>query len=374
MQPGRAERHGRRRPSPHRDDRCAEGDARRSRGELCQHDHGVMRPALGHIDAVEPDVLRVARNAGDHLGPGLKGSEPDAETHAGNHEPSASGESSGPDVSGQRHGRRDRERVRQERRVARPRSARPRARRSGPCGRAAPPPRGSGTSRARALRRSSSAKWEPSCSSSRSALSSGTESRPSGPTSSNRWRVVGVTASSAPPGARTRAISAGLRGANTLRISAATPSRSGRSRHASAPTAAARGWARAARRRAGADAIEGEPDALREGIEHAREVMTGARPMSTTLPGAVGSGGLLGERLGAGARYGRRQGTPRAPRPSRRCRPDRARGSRSPGARCRTSGPRRSAGRPRPPRARPAQTGQRSRSTASRSTGAYWQP
>ena len=60
-----------------------------ARGKLRQHDQRVMRPALGHIDAVKPNLVGVASNADDHVGPGLKRSEPDAKTHAGNDETSA---------------------------------------------------------------------------------------------------------------------------------------------------------------------------------------------------------------------------------------------------------------------------------------------
>jgi hypothetical protein len=40
-----------------------------------------MCPALGHVHAVESDVLRVAGNADDHVRPGLERSEPDTKTH-----------------------------------------------------------------------------------------------------------------------------------------------------------------------------------------------------------------------------------------------------------------------------------------------------
>jgi hypothetical protein len=49
-----------------------------------------MCPALGHVDAVKSDLLRVAGDADNYVDPGLERSESDAKTHAGNDERSAS--------------------------------------------------------------------------------------------------------------------------------------------------------------------------------------------------------------------------------------------------------------------------------------------
>jgi hypothetical protein len=46
-----------------------------------------VRPALGHVDAVKTELLGVAGKAGNHVGAGLKGSEPDTDTHARKPEP-----------------------------------------------------------------------------------------------------------------------------------------------------------------------------------------------------------------------------------------------------------------------------------------------
>ena len=86
--------------------------------------------------------------------------------------------------------------------------------------------------------------------------------------------MVGVTATSEPPGASTRAISAALRGANTLSTIAAIPSRSGSGFHASRPQPPARGWLRAAAGEppGASTAMPGDP----AGIEHRREVVAGS--------------------------------------------------------------------------------------------------
>ena len=115
--------------------------------------------------------------------------------------------------------------------------------------------------------------------------------------SSCRWRSVGVTTTIVPPGASTRRISAGLRGAKTLRTTSATPSSSGSAAQMSHATAVIRGCARAARRSAGREESSANPRAPRPARAPRRGSSRGrrrGRRSSAGSPAAATSAAAIG--------------------------------------------------------------------------------
>ena len=111
--------------------------------------------------------------------------------------------------------------------------------------------------------------------------------RPSRSTSSPRWRAVGRDDDQ--PAVRRRG-SGGTRSRCAARTRQherrRAPSPTGSGPQASASAAPTRGWARAARRSAGFDDVQGEPDGRGVGVEHARRGGGPCpAPTSTTSPG-----------------------------------------------------------------------------------------
>ena len=139
---------------------------------------------------------------------------------------------------------------------------------------------------------------------------------PSDVTSSRRCPGAGVTTTSVPPGARIRANSAPLRGANTSSTANAAPVRTGSVPHVSATAAPARGCARAARRAAYLDRSSARPGVRPVArLEHGRQVVPGPRAHVHDHPGVV-------DRAAHGRRDGARDGLVVARTQERRARLD----------------------------------------------------
>ena len=123
---------------------------------------------------------------------------------------------------------------------------------------------------------------------------------------------MGVTAMSQPSGARMRAISAALRGANTLSTIVAIPSRSGSGFHASAPTAAARGWMRGGAPEGGGGGVDGDAERVRPRVEHVREVVARAGAQVHHNSGTPRALGLLARASVSGRKCPARRNASRA--------------------------------------------------------------
>ena len=152
--------------------------------------------------------------------------------------------------------------------------------------------------RSRISTRSTSSRTPDMAEVSRSCFSGSTSSRPSGDRSSTRWSGRGVTVIRRPPGARTRANSAGLRGAKTLSDDVDHGVATGSGRQTSATTAPNRGWARAARRHAATETSRASARRSRSAVEQAAPSSSRCRHRSPRPSSRAPAGG--DQRVGEG--------------------------------------------------------------------------